>query len=390
MDTFFASCELQRRSIVELFQVLQQPPFGLKAGVIPILFCASALAHDTDVAIYDNGAFVPELTIELFERLVRSPEKFELRRYQVTGIRREVFRQLGELFGSQPTSGGNDIVAVVRPLYRFCNKLPGFTRQTKTLSATALAVRESLFSAREPDVLLFEDLPNACGVAPFAPNANEPDRVAAFFHTLHRALAELQRAYDDLLLELRTILCRAFAVDGVDARVAIRFRAQRLADHALEPRLKAFLLHLTDDRLEDVPWIEAIATMIAGKAPRTWLDSDRAKYEVTLADLVRSFRHIESLVFALVSRGNEPQMGDVFRIGITDRYTKDHEAVVIVKPDDRQRLAHAIIRLEEQLSHDGVDQEPELALAALAKTAQRFLADLVDASHIKPTKTVTK
>jgi hypothetical protein len=38
MDTFFASCELQRRSIAELFRLLQQPPFGLKAGVIPILF----------------------------------------------------------------------------------------------------------------------------------------------------------------------------------------------------------------------------------------------------------------------------------------------------------------------------------------------------------------
>jgi hypothetical protein len=378
MDEFFAGCELQRQSVKGLFRLLADPPFGLKDGVIPVLFCAAALAHDTEVALYEGGAFVPELSIEVFERLLRSPDKFELRRYQVTGVRREVFRQFAELFGVPPDARGQDIVAVVRPLFRFFNKLPGFTRQTKTLSPTALRVREMLFAAREPDVLLFEDLPVACDVGSFVGAASEAGRVTEFFRALQGALAELQRAYDDLLSELRQMLCRAFGTAGPDARGVIRIRAQRLVEHALDTRLKAFLLHLGDEQLDDVGWIEAIGTLLVGKAPRTWLDADRARYEVTLADLVRSFRHIEALVYAVVQRGQDPQRGDVLRIGITDRHTKDREAVVVVQPEDRHRLAQAVIDIEDRLETAGLANEPELALAVLAKAAQRFLAELTD------------
>jgi hypothetical protein len=379
IEGFFAACELQRRSVADLFKILTDPPFGLKDGVIPVLFCAAALAHDTEVALYEGGAFIPELSIEIFERMLRSPEKFELRRYQVTGVRREVFRQFAVIFGAPPDARTQDIVAVVKPLFRFFNKLPQFTRQTKTVSPTALRVREALFTAREPDVLLFEDLPVACDVGSFVGAASETGRVSEFFRALQGALAELQRAYEDLLLDLRQLLCRAFSVTGPDARSAIRFRAQRLLEHALDGRLKAFLLHLGDDQLDDVAWIEAVGTMLVGKAPRTWLDTDRARYAVTLTDLVRSFRHIEALVFAVVQRGQDLHCGDVLRIGVTDQYTKDREAVVVVQPEDRDRLAQAVIDIEERLDAVGLSDQPELALATLAKTAQRFLAELMDA-----------
>ena len=46
---------------------------------------------------------------------------------------------------------------MVRPLFRFFNGLPQFTKQTKRLSETALRVREALFGARDPDLLLFEE-----------------------------------------------------------------------------------------------------------------------------------------------------------------------------------------------------------------------------------------
>ena len=388
MDTFFGSCELQRRAVVDLFRLLQAPPFGLKSGVIPVVFCAAALAHDTDVALYESGAFIPELTIEVFERLLRSPERFELRRYQVTGVRREVFRQFAELFGAAPDARNHDLVAVVRPLYRFFHKLPGFSRQTKALSATALRVREALFTAREPDLLLFEDLPVACESGSFVDSAADTARVAAFFRTLQAALAELQRAYDDLLADLRQLLVRAFGTTSADARAAIRVRAQRLSEHALDARLKAFLLHLADEQLDDVAWVEAIATMLVGKAPRTWLDADRARYEVTLADLVRSFRHIESLVFAVVQRGQDVLAGDVLRIGITDRHTRDREAVVVVPPEERSRIASAVIELEERLAYAGLEESPELALAVLGRVAQRFLAELTEPERERTKKAV--
>lgn len=66
------------------------------------------------------------------------------------------------------------------------------------MSTTAIAVRDALFAAKEPDVLLFQELPAACGFGAFSPTEDARD-FHKFFRTSREALAELQRSYDDLL-----------------------------------------------------------------------------------------------------------------------------------------------------------------------------------------------
>jgi len=375
IEKFFAACELERRSVDQLFCVLQQPPYGLKMGLIPLLFCAAALAHDTEVAIYENGAFVPELTTEMFERLLRAPEKFELRRYRVAGIRREVFSQFASLLDTAPQDNAENLITVVRPLFRFFNRLPAYAKQTKTLSPLAQAVRDALFAAREPDTLLFTDLPKACGVSPFLPTDGTNSEIPGFFQNLRRAFSELQRAYDDLLSDIRQVLLRALQVTTSNAREILRFRARRVADHSLEPRLRAFIHHLIDDELEDVPWIEAIGSLLAGKPPRSWADGERAKYELNLSELARTFRHLEALAVE-VDRGAAGTLGDVLRIGVTDRYSKDLESVVVVPPEQQAAVAEAVIRIEESLEACAAGQIPSLALAALATASRKLLSEM--------------
>lgn len=384
IENFFARCELERRSVDQLFCVMQQPPYGLKMGLIPVLFCAAALAHDAEVALYENGAFVPEFTTEMFERLLRAPEKFELRRYRVAGIRREVFNQFASLLGMAPEGNAENLITVVRPLFRFFNRLPVYAKQTKTLSPLALAVRDALFAAREPDTLLFTDLPRACGISPFLPTDGASSEVPGFFQSLRRAFSDLQRAYDDLLSDIRQVLLRALQVTSSNAREILRFRARRVADHALEPRLRAFIHHLIDDELEDVPWIEAIGSLLAAKPPRSWTDGERARYELNLSELARTFRHLEVLATEVDRRGVSA-LGDVLRIGVTDRYSKDLETVVVVPPERQAAVSEAVIRIEESLEACPAGQIPALALAALATASRKLLSEMNSVNVSRPT-----
>jgi hypothetical protein len=382
---FFSTCELNRRPVSDLFSELQKAPHGLKMGVIPVLFCAAVLTYDTELAFYEEGAFVPELAVDGFERLLRSPERFELRRYRIVGVRRDVFRHFAKLVDAKLEEKEKHLVAIVRPLYRFLNRLPAYTKSTNSLSPITLAVRQALLSAKEPDALLFEDLPRACGAPPFPAANAKTKEVASFFRTLRNAFGDLQRFYDDLLAELQKLLCQAFNAKEATARELIRYRAQTITEHAVEPRLRAFLHHLADDQLGDATWIEAIATLLTGKAPQSWTDTDRARYEVGLSESVRAFRHIEALVFESANReraGRAP--ADVLRIGVTDRHSKDREAVVAVDAEDQDVLAQAVIRLEESLDHLNVSSNAELSLAALATVARRFLAELEESKDAKP------
>ena len=81
IEEFFTECEVKRQSIVILYERLKKPPLGVRSGPLPILLCAMVLCYKTEVAFYENGSFVADLSMPVFERLLKAPEKFELKRF---------------------------------------------------------------------------------------------------------------------------------------------------------------------------------------------------------------------------------------------------------------------------------------------------------------------
>jgi hypothetical protein len=377
---YLDECELERRLATDLFNTLQRPPYGLKMGVIPVFFCAALLAHDTEVALYDEGSFLPEITVDAFERLLRSPERFSVRRYRIEGVRREVFRELAQVLGSTPDPRFN-LVSIVRPLYRFWNKLPAYSQKTNAVSKTAVAVRDALTAAKEPDRLLFDMLPKACGVEPIPPGDADADQLRDYIQTLRRALIELQRTYDDLLADVRTLVLRAFGASD-ESRQELQTRAAALLPHCIEGRLKAFVHQLQENGLSDVASVEAIGSLLVGKPPKAWIDVDRGRFEVVLAELTRAFRHLEALVFEELKRtrtGTQPIQ--IFRIGVSDRHSREYESVVSVEARDEEPLAQAVIGLTRALEATGIAGNTQLALAALAMLSRQFLAELDESNR---------
>jgi hypothetical protein len=270
----------------------------------------------------------------------------------------------------------------VKPLYRFFNRLPQYTKQTKNISQTASAIKDTLFSSKDPDVLLFHQLPRACGVEPFsAKKAVVPDQLSAFFTSLKGALLELQRVYDDLLIELQSILFKAFGLTETGARERLEARARSLIVFCVDPRLRAFTHQVQEVHESESAWIEAISTIVVGKEPRLWNDPDRTRYEVVITDLVRSFRHLEVVVFEEARRleqGRKPE--HILRISVGDRYSKDMEAVVVVEPQDSSMFSTAVVELDELMHRLDLTSNPELALAALSSISQKYLSELLDSN----------
>lgn len=376
IESFLSDCELRRRQVLDIFKTLQTAPFGMKMGAVPLLFCAAAIVYDTEIAFYESGAFVPEMSIDVFERLLRSPETFEVRSYRIEGVRRTVFSEYAKLLGAAAGRSDN-LIAIIKPLYRFFNRLSDYTKRTASLSPKSSAIREALIAARDPDLILFHDLPIACGVEPFDDFKAKAGAVRGFFHELQSGFAELQRCYDDLLSQLQQLLYHAFDISGSNARSVIEHRAAKIADYAVEPRMKAFIMHLCASDLEEVQWIEAIGSLLAGKPPKNWIDADRARYEVSVSELSRNFRHLEALVFELTRAESEADTpAEVFRIGVTDQHSKELEAVVTVSVKDQDVLAKAILDLEDVLQRSGLEAAPSLSLAALAVVSKGLLARL--------------
>jgi hypothetical protein len=383
ITNFFADCELKRHTLADLFGTLQQAPFGLKNGVIPILFCAAAMAHDTEIAFYEAGAFLPELTVDAFERLIRSPERFELRRYRIEGLRKEVYAELAHLFGQPTPVRGESLMSVMKPLYRFLHRLPTYCRETRRLPAKTLEVRAALMYAKEPDQLLFNDLPVACGLEPFSPDEPGGKRTKTFFTALRSSITDLQRAYEDLLRDLQELLLRAF---DITERNILEVRAKGIVPYCVESRLKAVVTTFANEHMDDSLWIESIATTLTGKAPKSWSDEDRIRYEIALAETSRNVRHLEELLYEERKRlETGAKVEEVFRIGVSDRHSMEVGAVVIVEQSERRNYMKAVVEIQNHLDDLGVS--PQIGLAALASVSKALLSQMTaDPAQLKERK----
>ena len=379
IEEFLNECEDRRQSVATLYKRLEQPPFGLRSGPMPILLCAVLLHYESEIALYEEGSFVAAISLPVFERLIRSPEKFEIKRFRMEGIRSEVFEQFTGMLSKPVSAEGSppNLLVIVRPLISFIQKLPRYTMLTQDLSDAAIALRRAISDAREPDALLFEQLPQALGFDAFGPSAEADSKtVDAFFNTLRGTLSELNRAYDDLLSFIEGLLVSAFSLqsNSDSPHIELMHKARPLLDWTIDTKLKGFLIRICDEGLDFKEWVEAIGTYIVTKPPAAWNDSDKAHFEMNLSELARKFHHFDALSFERQEQ-SDSSASEVIRVGITTRSSTEQERVVTVPPTaeaQADKIERAIVQVLE------LEENTEIRLAILARLSQKLMEQLED------------
>lgn len=373
MERFLEQERPEARPLSELFALLEAPPFGVKAGLTPLLFVALYVARAGEINLYERGNYAPAPDLALFERLLARPEQFAVRLSRAEGNRRLVYERLAQALApralAQPVQPA--LLAVAMPLLRLLRGLPAFSQQTKRVGAQAQAARQALREARSPDELLFERLPQACGLMPFrADQPADAQRVDDFATALRASLGELQEAYPRLVAWIAKQIEQAFGIhaSGAAARVELQLRHAVIAERTNDAGLRALGVRLETADSGNAPWIESVAALVLKRPPEQWSDGDLPAFEVAVAELGRRFRAAEELV---VAAGAAPSDTPLLRIGLAGG-RGELSRVVRVASDDP-----AVERLRSELSQ-ALGKHAELSTdqraAALAALLESLLA----------------
>ena len=379
IETFLGECEVARQPIVKLYERLAAPPLGVRSGPMPILLCAAMLHYKTEIALYENGSFVADISMPVFERLIKAPEKFELKRFRLSGVRTDVLSQFVGVLKQPAATETPNLLTIVTPLMCFIAELPKYTLLTQTLSEEAKNLRKTVLDAREPDALIFEQLPETMGCLAFrADVASDANAVDVFFKKLQDALAELGGAYDILLNAIEQLLVSAFALkqSNEELRRELAGRAESLLAVTVDTRLKGFLIRACDLGLDFTGWLEAIATFLANKPPSSWNDTDKAQFEVNLSELARKFHHLEAVSYEHRPHAEQSPAGESIRIGITRLNQREQERVVTLPPTVEKQASELERAIEEVLEKFGRDEDKEHHLAVLARISQKLMQQL--------------
>ncbi|WP_210085554.1 hypothetical protein [Mycobacterium sp. OAE908] len=346
MNSEFDEASETRVNLAEIATKLALPPVGVKNGIIPLVLVAGLVRRSDEIALYEHGSLVLEIDDAVAERLTKNLGHFAIKNTMTkSGRRAAVIASLVERLDIRNPKGRGTptFLNVATALFRELRLLPPYSQRTRrNLTPQAIAVRDAFHQAAEPDVLIFESLPQILGFAPFTGNgkirADASDRYA---EALADTLRELREQYPNLLRTVQDHLAMATAASGSlgDLKQVLEADATRLAGHVLEPRLKAFVGALVRP-LDDQVWLENVAMVVSdGQAPRVWTDDIASGFPLKVAELGGALRRTSALL--------HERLADRVKQGYsTSRMT-------LTRPDGTESIELLSLTTSEKESVDG-------------------------------------
>lgn len=309
-----------RISVTDIFSTLRRPPYGVREGLAPVLFVAALQVNGEQVALYEHGTFRPIVTGDILERLVRNPSNFEIKHFgSRSGSRARFIELLRDALPSGPAHSlrSDGVLAVVAQLMNVLNTSPTYARQTRGISAEAQAVRRAMLSAREPDELLFTNLPIAVNGTAVDLNARpSQNSLKTIVEAIATSAREIGSCYPALLEDLRVTLAEHTAAPHDRVMSNLQERAAMLDGKVLDPRLRAFTNALCADFGEDIDgWTELVGMNVTQTTIAMWTDEDHQRYRVNLTELAGTFRRLEAINYDHLAETGDS--ADAFRVTLT-------------------------------------------------------------------------
>jgi hypothetical protein len=319
---------------------------------MPVLALAVLLAMRQDLAVYLDGIYQTELDDVFVDKLLQHQAEIRVKRIN-RDVRQQAF--LVDLAHRFDLPNVTTSLPIAQALFQRFENLTPYAQRTDRLGAVAKTVRSVVLRARDPEALLFDELPAAFG-----------DDLSA--QVLLNALNETEQAYPALLDELRDGLSRALAVDP-STFAGLRDRAAAIKDLTNDFAFEGFAMRAAafEDGVGD---IEGVASVLLHKPARSWSDRDREQAMLQLARYGQQFRELEALAVVRNRRSNTEALALV--IGVDPNTPPLHRSFVLT--DEERRVAASlanrvlgVLRGEQCLDR--------VQLAALARAVATLAAE---------------
>ena len=342
------------KPLASLFSRLSAPPYGIRAGVVPILFAAALRAFPGPISITRiGGDYVSDLKPSTIEAMAANLAEYQVLVPELRSDQKVLLERVAELFSGPRARALVEADPVRRchdALLEWRESLPHSALMSKYLSANARAFGRLMTKSIDPHRLLFQDLP-----AEFGLDAAGADELLLALRDCKAAVEGIvQWNYDRAERAIRS----AFSmVNGKTA--TLRQIVGAWADFfpgsvALEVKdgiaraliTRARMSYHTDRALTD-----ALAALLVGKRIHRWEDSSIVVFERELGAVIR---RVEDAVLSGAVDADSPHNQSIVDIA-TSRLQVSLRAITAVAGTD---TAHSIVdctlkQLAEEVSANG-------------------------------------
>lgn len=355
---FLEETEEGPKSFIELGEKLTSPPYGVKEGVLPILYITAFLYYQHELAFYENGSYTPYVTEQHIERFLKRPDFFTVQRFRISGMRTSLFQEYVEVLYKDRSKEQN-LLSIARPLAEFIEELPEYTKNTKELSSGAQKVVKAFDISKSPGDLLFERLPEACGYPKIDPKVTDNKRLEGFSATLTNLLREIKYCYPTLLNDQKDQISLALLGkrdhEIKELRNLLLGRYNGLDQFTIDKDgLRAFIQNICNRSRTDETWLEALLMFLGKRPPQKWSDTNREGIDLKLTEYSRRLKDLQRLQFSYEDNATvKGKDFDVILLRTMRRGKSENDEVICVDADLKRYFAktkESVLRALEELN----------------------------------------
>ena len=267
-----------------------EPPFGVRAGLLPILFAAGLKAFPSVYSLhYKGGGYVSDILPTEIEQLCREPKQYEFIVLDIDQTKRDYLNSVLKLFGTKAKSAtGNDLIrACYDALENWKMGLPAGALSTRYLTQRTRRFQAVLSQLSDPVQLLFERIPRAleCSI----------DERHVLLESLEKCKNELSEVIDSYQQKAISSLRRALSLNWKSENGQVKEIANRWAlcfpdelSNALnDNESKGLLSRMRMTYPSDAKLVDSLSGLFFQKTINRWDDSYIANFDREIRSAVR-------------------------------------------------------------------------------------------------------
>jgi len=236
------------------------------------------------------------------------------------------------------------ILSVVVPLTEFIKALPQYALRTRSLSPEALRLRNTILNARDPQKLLFHEIPEALGMVPLS--AEHPEALQnapSFCRAFAEALEEINSAFENFSRRVASLFLEIFEKDFPDAttletlRELLRTRGEELLPVCMDGEIKPLLSLFASERCAEDFWFSQVAALVMKKPLSSWHDSDVEPFLFRAKEYWDRIRRLGVLKNAVEERQERQEEGTSFAVLFPNHGLWESRALDSLETESRVR-----------------------------------------------------
>lgn len=366
-EKFVKTSKYGKRNLSELVNILSKKPFKLKDGFIQFWFPIFLFIKRNDFALYGKKGYIPQINSDVLDLINKKPSDYFIKAFDLSNVKIQIFNRYRNILNQIEASPSNKtFIETIKPFFIFYKELPEYTRNTNSLSPSAIALRQAVKEINDPESVFFEILPRTMGYS-LQELSSDNSLIEEFTIKLLDSLHEINCAFDALIQRIDTYITNEIIrsdIDFKEYKIYFSNRYKTLNKSILKPLEKIFLTRLLTPSNNKKAWINSIVHSIMNKPLERFSDDDEIILKNKLKYLFRELDNFCELSMDTNDRDSE----EIIKIEMTSLVNGLKKNLVRLPKTKTKQMEETLAQISKVLSKDS-----KLNIAILVKLLQNEL-----------------